>query len=150
MDTGQAALLAVHLLATAAMVGIIWFVQVVHYPLFASVGTDDFQEHQHRHQRLTSYVVGPFMGVELATAAWIALRPPPGVPAGLALAGVLLLLAIHLATLTCSVPTHGRLARGFDPAEHRFLVRTNWIRTVGWSLRGVLAVLFVMVALTGG
>lgn len=147
MDSGQATLLAVHLLATAAMVGVIWFVQVVHYPLFARVGGEGFPDYQARHQRLTSFVVGPLMGVEVVTAAWIALRPPEGVPAGLALTGVLLLLAVHLATATCSVPSHGRLARGFDPATHAFLVRTNWIRTVGWSLRGVLATLFVVAAL---
>lgn len=32
------ALLLVHAAATWAMVGLVWFVQVVHYPLFAQVG----------------------------------------------------------------------------------------------------------------
>ncbi len=39
MNTPAAVLLTSHLLATSAMVGLIWFVQVVHYPLFAVVGS---------------------------------------------------------------------------------------------------------------
>jgi len=39
------------------------------------------------------------------------------------------------------VPLHGRLARGFDAIAHRRLVSTNWVRTGGWSVRGVLALL---------
>jgi hypothetical protein len=41
----------VHLAATAAMVGLIWFVQVVHYPLFASVGADEFVAYENAHTR---------------------------------------------------------------------------------------------------
>ena len=56
------------LLATAGMVGIIWFVQVVHYPLFTSVGRDAFVAYELRNTNLTSFVVGPFMAAEGATA----------------------------------------------------------------------------------
>jgi len=38
------ALLSIHLFATAGMVGLIWFVQVVHYPLFSRVGAVGFAE----------------------------------------------------------------------------------------------------------
>jgi hypothetical protein len=147
MDSLDATLLTVHLLATAAMVGIIWFVQVSHYPLFALVGSQGFPAYQEQHQRRTSLVVGPLMGVELVAAAWIALDPPAGVNPWLAVGGLLLLIAIHLATATCSIPSHTRLRAGFDGRTHRFLVATNWIRTAGWTLRGVLAASFVAAAL---
>ncbi len=44
MNMLPAVLLTSHLVATAAMVGLIWFVQVVHYPLFAAVGSGGFAE----------------------------------------------------------------------------------------------------------
>ena len=31
----------IHLLCTHAMIGLIWFVQVVHYPMFDSVGENN-------------------------------------------------------------------------------------------------------------
>jgi hypothetical protein len=30
------------------------------------------------------------------------------------------------------------LQKGFHETVHRRLVRTNWVRTVAWSLRGLL------------
>src|SRR4051794_17906237 len=63
------AIALVHLAATSAMAGIIWFVQVVHYPLFGRVGNDAFCDYESAHRRLTTIVVGPTMVLELATGA---------------------------------------------------------------------------------
>ena len=54
--------------ATLALVGLIWFVQVVHYPLFAKVGSSSFADYEQSHQRRTTLVVAPLMLVEAATA----------------------------------------------------------------------------------
>ena len=53
--------------------------------------------------------------------------------AALALIGV-----IWLSTFLVQVPLHDLLGQGFDPDRHAALVRTNWIRTLAWSARGVL------------
>lgn len=140
MSTTVALLLSVHLLATAAMVGLIWFVQVVHYPLFAAVGAERFLAYEAAHQRLTSYVVGPPMAVEGVTALALLVAAPDGVGRMWPLVGLALLAAIHASTVLLQVPAHGRLAQDGDPAVMRRLVRTNWIRTVGWSARAVVAV----------
>jgi hypothetical protein len=39
------------------------------------------------------------------------------------------------------------LSRAADPAAMRRLVRTNWIRTIGWSARGVVAVAVLVAAI---
>ena len=48
---------AVHAAATLFMAGVIWFVQVVHYPLLDGVGTDGSAAYQKRHSRLTTWAV---------------------------------------------------------------------------------------------
>lgn len=146
--TGFDAVLLVANLATAgAMAGLIWFVQVVHYPLFAGVGTDGFRAYEHAHRWRTSLVVGPLMGIELLAAAALALAPPPGVDQALAVALLALLLAIHVTTAVASIPAHDRLNQGFDDAAHRRLCRTNWVRTVGWTARAVGGAVLVVGAL---
>jgi uncharacterized membrane protein len=138
-STGTAWLLVVHLLATAAMVGIIWFVQVVHYPLFTHVGSDGFVEYELRNTHLTSFVVGPFMAVEGVTAMWLAVRPPDGVPQGWAILGLGLLAVVLGSTVLVQVADHSALSEAYSPERARRLVRFNWVRTIGWSARGVLA-----------
>ena len=62
-------IVVVHYAATLFMAGVIWIVQVVHYPLFARVGAAGYAAYQGAHVRLITYVVLPAMLVELATAA---------------------------------------------------------------------------------
>ena len=136
----QLVLLA-HVGATLFMVGLIWFVQIVHYPLFGSVGREGFAEYSRAHSRLTGFVVGPPMLVEAGTAVALVIRPPEGVPFSLPLLGLALLAVVWLSTAFLQSPQHGVLGGGFVAASHRFLVISNWVRTVCWSARGVLVLL---------
>ena len=134
-ETPELWLLAVHTAATLFMTGLIWFVQVVHYPLFGQVGCAGFPTYERLHSRNTAWVVGPPMLVELGTAILVAMT----VGGTLASSGLALVAVIWGSTWMLQVPAHTRLARGFDAATHCRLVRTNWVRTAAWSLRGVIA-----------
>ncbi|MEM9465393.1 MAG: hypothetical protein AAGA90_08455 [Actinomycetota bacterium] len=138
--------LLLHAAATLTMVGVIWFVQVVHYPLFAAVPVDGFVAYEARHTQRTAWVVGPPMAVEGATALLLVAAPPDGVPVGLALVALVLLGGVTASTVLLQVPLHGRLAERWDAVDATRLVRTNWIRTIGWSVRGVLALVMVEMA----
>lgn len=129
----------IHAGATLFMAGLIWFVQVVHYPLFGAVGQGSFPAYEARHQRLTTWVVGPPMLLELAAAVMLLVFRPPNVPAWMLWAGLVMLGGIWLSTAFLQVPMHNRLAGGFDPSAHYWLVAGNWVRTALWSVRGVLA-----------
>lgn len=146
MATSAVLLLTVHLAVTAAMVGLIWFVQVVHYPLFDRVGADGFAAYESAHRWRTSFVVGPLMGVELLTAVALLVDPPDSLGRALPAAGMVVLLAVHGSTVALQVPAHDRLNRGHDPAVVARLVRTNWVRTAGWTTRGLLAGAMLVVA----
>ncbi len=134
------AVLLVHAAATWAMVGLIWFVQVVHYPLFDGVGADGFVSFQQRHMRQTTWVVVPLMFAELGTALALLGWSPAGVGKAGVWAGLVLLLLVWASTFVLQVPRHAELSRGFERDAHRGLVLTNWLRTAVWTLRGVLVV----------
>ncbi len=126
-------LLAVHAAATWALVGLIWTVQLVHYPLFSNVGADNFRNYHARHTRQITWIVGPCMLIELVTAALLFAR---GGSEPWLLVSFVPLAFNWLATWRVQVPLHRRLAAGFDPAVHRRLVAGNWWRTAAWSIRG--------------
>ena len=66
--------LLAHAAATLFMVGLIWFVQVVHYPLFARVGPDAFVPYAAAQAPSpASSWVRPWCW------SWLVVRPPPGV-----------------------------------------------------------------------
>ena len=126
--------------ASGMMAGIIWFVQVVHYPLFAAVGGPDAVAYARENQRRTALVVLPPMLVEAAAAGWLALWPPPAIGREPALVGLVLVGLLWLSTLAVQMPLHGRLANdGHAAATVAALVRSNWPRTILWTARALLA-----------
>lgn len=138
-------LLLVHAAATLFMAGLIWFVQLVHYPLFALVGERDYATFAREHSRRTTWVVALPMLVELATGGLLLFGRwrPAGVPDWTVWAGAILIGMVWASTMLLQIPCHDRLAEGWDAAVGRRLVRGNWIRTVGWTFRGLLVVWMV-------
>ncbi len=125
------------------MAGVIWFVQVVHYPLMARVGSSGFASYEALHSRLTTRVVILPMLLEVGTTLYMLWRPPGRVGVSWLWIGLMLLAVIWLSTFLLQVPAHRKLARGFDAEAHERLVRTNWIRTLAWTARIVVALLLV-------
>ena len=128
-------LLLVHAATTLFMAGIIWFVQIVHYPLFSRVGDAAFSEYERHHARRTGWVVAMPMFLELGTA----IATVSVIGGALAWCGLGLLAIAWVSTGLWQVPAHRRLEGGFDAVTHRRLVKTNWVRTVAWSVRGIIA-----------
>ena len=133
--------------ATWFMAGVGWIVQVVQYPLFAAVGRESFPEYHRLHSSRITPVVFPAMASELVTSFWLLFSRPSGISMALVVAGFLMALATWLATALLAVPRHSELGAGFDAGVHARLVRSSWVRTVGWSAHGVVvAVLLAQAA----
>jgi hypothetical protein len=129
-----------HLASTLYLTGLIWCIQVVHYPLMSEVAVDGFRTFHLRHSRRISIVVVLPMVVELLSAVVLVIPGAVAVPRWMTLVGLALLLVIWGSTFALQVPLHRRLAAGFDSASHRALVRTNWVRTTAWTVRAALVV----------
>ncbi len=119
--------------ATLYMWGVIWTIQVVHYPLFARVGADHWGDYHHAHTRLMTYVVLPAMVTEIGTSGLLALVRPSWLSPGLLWAGFACAVLTWAVTFFVSVPLHDTLSRGFDPAAISRIVATNWLRTALWT-----------------
>ncbi len=138
-------LLTAQVFATLAMFGVIWFVQVVHYPLFQQVGAAGFRAYATSHANRTTVVVAPLMLVELATSMALLLPSPrPAVVSQPeAWVGAALVFMIWLSTALVQVPLHDRLRTAYTVEVARQLVATNWIRTAAWTARAGLVLVWL-------
>lgn len=132
-----------HLASTLFMVGLIWTIHVVHYPLFAHVGKSTYIEFQAEHvNRIGKLLLLPWLteGVTLLgilLLAFFGARRDLRLPAflnGLGMAIALIISGVW------SAPAHGELADGFDAAVHNRLMNANLVRTLAWTLCGIAAV----------
>lgn len=117
------------------MTGVIWFVQVVHYPLFDAVGRDAWPQYHAGHTRRTGWIVAPVMIVELGSAALLVVNDATG----LTVAGVALAALTWALTFGLAVPDHGRLDRGYDAVVAGRLVTLGWWRCAAWTAHGAVA-----------
>lgn len=133
----------VHLVSTWFMVGLIWTIHTVHYPLFAEVGASAYPAFQAAHvDRIGRLLAAPWAlegvsaAVLVAASLWGGYRSlrMPAVLGALAMGVVLVISGFW------SAPAHGDLADGFDAAVHARLMDANLVRTIAWTVRGGLAV----------
>lgn len=136
--------LVISTVATWGMIGVIWIVQLVHYPLLGRLSVHEPVDAAVDHQRRISWVVGPLMAAEGVTALILLVDRPPTMSLFSAVLAAALLGSALLSTVLIQVPQHARLAQGHDDDLVRELIARNWIRTVAWTARGVLLVVVLV------
>jgi hypothetical protein len=130
--------LSLNAASTFAMAGLIWLVQLVHYPTFGYIDASTFGDFVRFHQHRISIVVIPLMLVELATTLLLLWKPHPVFTARLSLIAAACLALAWLSTFLLQVPLHQQLLRGADEACVASLAAGNWLRTGAWSMRALL------------
>lgn len=130
-----------NLTVTAVMTGLIWTIQLVHYPFFHRLEKENFNKHMDEHRKKISFIVLPVMLIELATSVGLVLMESSF--RGVFVIGLLMLIAIWLSTALLQVPSHGKLASGYTKSVADKLVKYNWIRTILWTGRLILMLLIL-------
>ncbi len=117
------------------MTGVIWIIQVLHYPVFLRVVPMEFPGFHQTHSRWMGFLVGPPMIVELVIGLFLI-----GIQFNfLAVANLFLVVGTWVVTFLISVPIHNQLSKGFNKELINRLVSSNWSRTLFWSLKLILA-----------
>ncbi|MBE0645696.1 MAG: hypothetical protein IH600_16575 [Bacteroidetes bacterium] len=138
----------VQVFCTFAMTGIIWFVQIVHYPLMRKVGKGRFVRYAKMHLVLTAFVVAPLMLLEAAAVVFGLLHATPWITNEAARLGAILLLIIWISTFAIHLPQHRILEQEFEARAYRSMLFGNWIRCYAWSFRSIILVFNMLQAFT--
>ena len=134
--------------STWSMVGLIWFIQIVHYPLFKYVRKYDLQLYHNWHSMMITPLVGTVMIIELISSILLVVFPPKNVSITIPIIGVILVFIIWASTAFLQIPQHNALSKTYELEAHNLLVQTNWIRTIAWSMRGLLLLYMLHLFLT--
>ncbi|PSN15086.1 hypothetical protein C7293_08795 [filamentous cyanobacterium CCT1] len=125
------------------VLGQIWLVQIVVYPLFAKVGAVDYV-HYHRFytQRIPLPVIIPGFASFLLPVA-LALYGPT-VPLWMSMLNIAAGIVGLLVTVMLEIPRHNRLEKdGKNDVTIAELIRYNWPRTLSISAQSVITFLML-------
>ena len=132
-----------HVFATVFMTGVVWHLQVVHFPSLRFISADQEKNAAHLYRKRTGWMVMPLMLIELGTAilligsSWVMQY---GNYLWINLALLLFILGV---TFLKMMPLHRQLALQMNDGIIQSLVAVNWIRTSIWSVRSVLLLGFL-------
>jgi len=137
--------LIANIFCSFSLFGLIWCVQLVHYPFFLRADKTNFIDHIGFHKLRISIVVVPLLTIELATSGILAFTSTEF--AGWNIFGFAVVILIWLMTFFIQVPLHNQLSDGYDEPTVQKLIKTNWIRTALWSTKSFssLVLLFFLV-----
>jgi len=117
---------------------LIWLVQLIIYPGFHRVSQDEFADYHRWYVIRISAVVLPLMLAELILTVWWVISDNYS---AVSILTSVLVLIVWLSTFILQVPIHNRLKAGRENILIQRLVRTNWIRTVAWTLKtGIVSI----------
>jgi len=123
-----------HLIFSWALFGLIWVIQLVHYPTFPYIAEKDFLAFHQHHTTSITIIVMPLMLAELALSGYLAMHQKWELPF---LIPFILVLLIWASTFFIQIPLHNQLGSGKDLNAIQKLVNSNWIRTVLWTAKAI-------------
>ena len=132
----EQSMLAIHLVLASIMVGVIWVIQLVHYPSFRYTDKEKYVSFQIFHMRNISFIVMPVMVLEFLSGLLLVLYHSN--QESLFRISFILLLIIWLITALFFAQIHQKLSKGYDETLVRNLVSLNWIRTLLWTIRTII------------
>ena len=130
-----------HLIFTSIMTGVIWVIQIVHYPSFHFIEKELYTAFQKFHMNKISIIVIPIMLAELITGMMLFLDKSSKSP--ILIISFVILVLIWLITGVFFSKAHNELIAGYQELVINQLVAMNWIRTLLWTLRLLLLTCFV-------
>ena len=130
-----------HLIFTSIMTGVIWVIQIVHYPSFHFIEKELYTAFQKFHMNKISIIVMPIMLAELITGIMLFLDKSSKSP--FLTISIIILVLIWLITGVFFSKAHNELMTGYQELVVNQLVVMNWIRTLLWTLRLLLLTYFV-------
>ena len=138
MITSDYYLFVIHLVSTSFMVGVIWIVQLVHYPTFLFIDEQKSNDFQKFHMSRISYIVMPAMTTELFSGIYIYIYSNMAIDSNLFLLALTVLIINWIITALVFVKMHNKLLINYKIEIISLLVKWNWLRTLLWSVRLIL------------
>ena len=119
------------------LTGVIWTIQIVHYPSFHYIDKLSFVNFHQFHERRISIIVMPLMILELISSVALFFNDMSN---HTFLLNLIVVGLIWCSTFFIQVPIHNILSQKKDNTMIEKLVNTNWIRTFLWSMRMLLII----------
>ena len=122
------------------MLGVIWTMQLLHYPSFHFVSKANYRSFQEFHIKRITFIVAPAMLIEAISGSLCLIYIIDDIE-NFFVISLILLVVIWLMTAFIFSKLHQNLLDGYSKIIINKLIRLNWIRSLLWSFRFALLII---------
>lgn len=124
-----------NLISTLLIAGILWFVQLVHYPLFNEMPAKNMVNYGYYHMQKISGIINLLFIIDFITIVFLLLLVNSDLSATLMLINISIFLFIVILTRITFLPIYQQISKNPNSILITKLINLNWIRTLVWSLK---------------
>ena len=128
----------IQIITNSILIGILIITQIISYPSLSSIDNSYFEKYHKNYVNKISYVVIPFMLIELFSLLFLTYH----ISDLFMIKSLLILMTIWLFTFICIIPLHNSLSNKRSVDIINSLINYNWFRTILWTIKLVI-ILFV-------
>ena len=128
----------IQIITNSILIGILIITQIISYQSLLSIDNSYFEKYHKNYVNKISYVVIPFMLIELFSLLFLTYH----ISDLFMIKSLLILMTIWLFTFICIVPLHNSLSNKRSIDIINSLINYNWFRTILWTIKLVI-ILFV-------
>ncbi len=138
-------ILLANLVLSAYLTGLIWTIQIVHYPAFEFLSKKNFHSFHSFHSERITWIVAIPMLLELSLSIALLFFSSPHLPLWSSYMLLSFCLMAWYLTFFLAIPVHNQLSQDFQTSHIKRLLQINWGRTAAWSLRMLLIFYLLLV-----
>lgn len=133
--------LLLNLISTLLIAGVLWFIQLVHFPLINEMPAKNMVNNGYYHMQKILGIINLLFIIDFITIVFLLLLVNSDLSATLMLINILIFLFTVILTRITFLPIHQNLSKNPNSFLISKLINLNWIRTLVWSLK----VLFMLI-----
>ena len=132
----------INLVTSLIATGLIWTIQLVHYPSMKFIPEEKFTAYHTFHSQRISILAIPIMLIELFTSFVLFYQNGSSYNHFFTI-NLILVISIWISTFLIQVPMHNTLSSSKNARVLNHLILSNWIRTTLWTARSLLMVSYL-------
>ena len=130
-------ILLLQVLTTWTLLGILWFMQLVHYPLFKRI-KENFVKYEKEHLKRTAAFLVPLLVIDFALNVMLVISLEKGPYTFLISFALAMNIITWLSAFFFQIEQHQTLSTHFSKSIVHKLVKTNWVSTIAWTIKSAL------------
>lgn len=136
-------ILLIHSLFTWVLIGMIWLIQIVYYPLSKALGAL-YQKYEHDQLRYLGFLLIPIYLGEVGTGIALVCVKGASEDHALTVLNLVLIGLIYFSALLLKRKKKPIYEVFMFRRLHAILFNTNWFRTILWGIRGVVVYILLI------